>query len=78
MGQGDVFRMLGRPAAAAGIRTRVGCHSLRAKGVTEYLRNGVRLEIAQQMANLESARTTGLYDRRRDQICLDEVERILI
>ena len=33
-----------------------------------------RLEIAQQMAAHESARTTGLYDRR-DYISLDEVER---
>jgi len=31
-----------------------------------------------QMANHESARTTGLYDRRNDQVSLDEVERILI
>jgi hypothetical protein len=38
--------------------------------------NGGKLEIAQQMANHESSRTTGLYDRRGDQIKLDEVERI--
>ena len=37
-----------------------------------------KLEVAQQMANHESARTTGLYDRRNDQVSLDEVERILI
>lgn len=78
IGQGDVFRMVGKRAAAAGIRTRIGCHSFRATGITEYLRNGGRLEVAQQMANHESARTTGLYDRRRDQMSLDEVERILI
>ena len=29
-------------------------------------------------ANHESARTTGLYDRRNDQLTLDEVERTLI
>jgi len=46
--------------------------------ITEYLRNGGKLEVAQQMANHESARTTGLYDRRDDQVSLDEVERILI
>ena len=38
----------------------------------------ISAEIAQQMANHESARTTGLYDRRTDQINLDEVERIMI
>lgn len=47
-------------------------------GITEYLRNGGKPEIAQQMANHESSRTTGLYDRRGDQVSLDEVERIVI
>ena len=78
MSQADVYRMIGRRALAAGISTNVGCHSFRATGITEYLRNGGKLEIAQQMANHESARTTGLYDRRTDQINLDEVERIVI
>ena len=78
MAQADVFRMIGRRAEAAGIRTRIGCHSFRATGITEYLRNGGKLEIAQQMANHESARTTGLYDRRTDQVNPDEVERIMI
>jgi site-specific recombinase XerD len=76
--QSDVYRMIGRRALAAGIMTKIGCHSFRATGITEYLKNGGKLEIAQQMANHESARTTGLYDRRDDQLSLDEVERILI
>jgi integrase len=59
-------------------RTQIGNHTFRATGITEYLRNGGKLEIAQRMANHESARTTGLYDRRDDQVSLDEVERILI
>ena len=78
MTQADVFRMVGRRAAAAGIHTNVGCHSFRATGITEYLRNGGKLEIAQQMANHESARTTGLYDRRQGQVTPDEVERVVI
>ena len=78
MTQPDVYRMIGRRAEDAGVRTKVCCHSFRATGITEYLRNGGKLEVAQQMANHESARTTGLYDRRDDQISLDEVERILI
>jgi integrase len=65
-------------AADAGIETKICCHTFRATGITEYLRNGGKLEVAQQMANHESARTTGLYDRRNDQVSLDEVERILI
>ena len=78
MSQSDVWRMIERRAEQAGIKTKIGCHTFRATGITEYLRNGGKLEIAQQMANHESARTTGLYDRRNDQVSLDEVERILI
>ena len=78
MSQADVYRMIRRRTADAGIKTKIGCHTFRAAGITEYLRNGGKLEIAQQMANHESARTTGLYDRRNDQVSLDEVERILI
>ena len=78
MNQADVYRMIRRRADDAGIKTKIGCHTFRATGITEYLRNGGKLEIAQQMANHESARTTGLYDRRDDQLTLDEVERILI
>ena len=78
MSQADLYRMIGRRAADADIRTKISCHTFRATGITEYLRNGGKLEVAQQMANHESARTTGLYDRRNDQVSLDEVERILI
>ena len=78
MSQADVYRMIPRRAADAGIETQIGCHSFRATGITEYLRNGGKLEVAQQMANHESSRTTGLYDRRSDQVSLDEVERIRI
>lgn len=68
--------MIQRRAKAVGIRTQIGNHSLRATGITAHLKNGGRLEIAQQMANHESSRTTGLYDRRGDKITLDEVERV--
>ncbi len=74
--QPDVWRMIRRRAAEAGIETEIGCHTFRATGITAYLKNGGRLEIAQQMAAHESARTTGLYDRRSDEVSLDEVERI--
>ena len=74
--QSDVWRMIRRRALAAGIKTAIGCHTFRATGITAYLKNGGRLEIAQQMANHESSRTTGLYDRRSDDVNLDEVERI--
>ena len=57
---------------------RVSRKTFRATGITAYLKNGGRLEIAQQMANHEAFRTTGLYDRRSDDVSLDEVERMVI
>jgi site-specific recombinase XerD len=74
--QANVHVMLQRRALAAGIMTRISAHSFRATGITTYLQNGGKLEVAQQMAGHESARTTGLYDRRNDDVALDEVERI--
>lgn len=70
--------MIGRRATAAGIRTKIGNHSFRATGITAYLKNGSTLEKAAVMANHGSTRTTQLYDRRHDEMTLDEVERILI
>lgn len=67
-----------RDSAAAGIETQIGNHTFRATGITAYLKNGGRLEIAQQIANHESQRTTKLYDRRQYEISLDEVERIAV
>jgi len=78
MSQPEVYLMVRRRAAGAGIATKIGNHTFRATGITAYLKNGGKLEVAQQMAAHESARTTGLYDRRGDEISLDEVERILI
>ena len=43
MGQSDVYRMIRRRATDAGIETKIGCHSFRATGITEYLRNGGKL-----------------------------------
>jgi integrase/recombinase XerD len=77
LAQADVHRMVQKRATAAGIATRISCHSFRATGITTYLQNGGKLEVAQQMAGHESARTTGLYDRRNDSVALDEVERVV-
>jgi integrase len=74
----DARRMIVRRASKAGIITRLGCHTFRATGITVYLLNGGLLEYAQQMAAHESARTTKLYDRRNDQVTLDQVERIVL
>jgi len=50
MTQSQVCRMIRRRTFATGIKTRVGNHSFRATGITQYLKNGGRREIAQQMA----------------------------
>jgi integrase len=76
--QANAYAMIRRRAAAAGIATKVGNHSFRATGITAYLKNGGTLENAAAMANHASTRTTQLYDRRRDAISLDEVERIRV
>lgn len=76
--QANAYAMIGRRATAAGIETKVGNHSFRATGITAYLKNGGTLENAAAMANHASTRTTQLYDRRQDDISLDEVERIRV
>jgi integrase-like protein len=76
--QQDAHRIIRRRAKTAGVETRIGNHTSRATGITAYLKNSGKLEVAQQIANHESPRTTKLYDRRHDEISLDEIERITI
>jgi site-specific recombinase XerC len=64
--QANTYAMVQRRALAADI------------GITAYLKNGGTLERAAVMANHSSTRTTQLYDRRSDEVTLDEVERVLI
>ncbi len=74
----NAYVMIRRRPTAAGIATKLGNHSFRATGITAYLKNGGTLEKAAAMANHASTRTTHLYDRRRDEVSLDEAERIVI
>jgi site-specific recombinase XerD len=76
--QANAYAMVRRRAVAAGIDTPIGNHTFRATGITTYLKNGGTLENAAVMANHASTRTTQFYDRRCDDISLDEVERILL
>ncbi len=76
--QADAYAMIRRRASAAGIETKIGNHTFRATGITAYLKNGGQLETAAAMANHSSTRTTQLYDRRGDQVSLDEIERVRI
>ena len=55
----------------------IGCHSLRATGITAYLEHpDARVEVAQYLAGHARTETTRLYDRREEHVSLDEVERI--
>src|SRR5215472_9417459 len=72
----DVLYMIKRRAKGAGLPYSTCCHTFRATGITAYLQNGGTLEHAQQIAAHQSPRTTKLYDRTKDEISLDEVERI--
>ncbi|WP_243787454.1 tyrosine-type recombinase/integrase [Pseudomonas amygdali] len=76
--QANAHAMVRRRALVAGLKTLIGNHTFRATGITAYLKNGGTLENAAAMANHASTRTTQLYDRRRDEISLDEVERIYL
>jgi len=76
MSRTDVWYMVRRRAVDADIETSIGCHTFRATGITDYLTNGGKLEIAQRMAGHSNAKTTGLYDRRNDEISVSEVERV--
>ena len=76
--QANAYAMIRRRARQAGIKTPIGNHTFRATGITAYLKNEGSLEKAAHMANHASTRTTQLYDRRSDEVSLDEVERILI
>ena len=76
MTQPDAWRMIRRRARMAGIMTPIGNHTFRATGITAYMLNGGALEHAQLMAAHESPRTTKLYDRTKERLTQDEVERI--
>lgn len=72
------WAMVKRRAKDAGVALEIMCHTFRATGITEYLRNGGTVEKAAQIAAHESTRTTQLYNRTDDELTLDEIERIVI
>ena len=76
--QANAWAMVNRRRLRAGIETKIGNHTFRATGITAYLKNSGTLEKAAHMANHARTRTTQLYDRRAEDVTLDEVERVLI
>ena len=70
-------RLLHNPLAKnVNIQASIGCHTFRATGITTYFENDGTLEHAQAMATHESLNTTKLYDRTKERLTLDEIERI--
>jgi hypothetical protein len=51
MTQQDACRLMQRHAKHAGIKTRIGNHSMRATGITDYLKSDGSLSEARKMAN---------------------------
>ncbi len=72
------WEIVERRTRQAAIATRTCNHTFRATGITAYLKNGGTLERAANIAGHKSTRTTQLYDRRPDDVTLDEIERIQI
>lgn len=67
-----------RRAEAAGLPDSICNHSFRASGITAFLRAKGTLEVAAAIAGHASTRTTQLYDRRRELVEPDDIERIRI
>lgn len=78
MTRNDALRMIKRRARTADLPASTCCHTFRGTGITSFLENGGTIENAQAIAAHASPRTTKLYDRRSDEITLDEIERIRI
>ncbi len=76
MTRNDALHMIRRRAKAAEIATKISPHSFRATGITLFCADGGSIDEAQQMAAHADPRTTRLYDRSRDQVSVEAVDRI--
>ena len=75
----ECLAMVKRRVANAGLDSNLSNHSFRGTGITAYLDHpDAKLEHAQDLANHADPKTTRLYDRRSDQLSLDEIEKINI
>jgi integrase len=74
----SILKLVEKLASASGIIKRVCSHSFPATGITEYMNSGGIIEIAQQIAGHKSSSTTRIYDRSRDRLTIEEIERVKI
>ncbi len=68
--------VLKRRLRDAGVSIIYFNHPIRAAGITNFLENGGNLEVAQRIAGHGDSRTTKLYDRRRQKVLVEDIERI--
>jgi integrase/recombinase XerD len=59
----SVLKLVEKRARTSGILKRVCCHSFRATGVTQFMKSGGTIEIAQRIAGHTSPAPTRIYDR---------------
>lgn len=78
MHRNNANHMLAQRMKKAGLEGKISNHSLRATGITIYLQNEGKLEIAQKLAGHVDPRTTELYDRRDEIVEQVEVEKVRV
>ena len=77
MSRRSVLRTVKSCAEAAGFDpSRICCHTFRGTGITAYLENSGKLEVAQRLAGHADKSTTKLCDRRKELVSKEEVEKI--
>jgi site-specific recombinase XerD len=72
----NVWTLIQTRARAIGIKKRIGCHSFRATGLTAYMNAGGQLDIAQRIAGHSQLSTTKIYDRSKDRVTIEEIEKV--
>jgi integrase/recombinase XerD len=78
MNRHDALRMVKKRAKAIGLPVGICNHTFRGTGITTFLKNGGTIEKAQAIAAHSSPRTTKLYDRRGDDLSLNDIELVVI
>ena len=78
MHENEALGMIKRRAKKVGLNPETCCHSLRASGITEYMKNGGTLEKAQRRAGHRSSRTTNIYNRAPDDEDALECEKVTV
>ena len=78
MVSGDIARMMKRRCRRIHLSLQFSPHSFRVTTITDLLEQGVPLEDVQQLAGHADPRTTRLYDRRRQEVTRNIVERISV